>query len=83
MNFRFYISDHRTERRKRKKKGKKKTDEPDFYRSVMVERKLKGVWERERWRCEVEKSKWEKKRVWERGDGEAEMEWLNVKDDIF
>ena len=49
----------------------------------MVERKLKEVWERERWRCEVEKSKWEKKRVWERGDGEAEMEWLNVKDDIF
>ena len=29
----------------------------------MVERKLKGVWEREKWHCEVEKSKREKKRV--------------------
>ena len=48
----------------------------------MVERKLKGVL-RERWRCEAEKRKWEKKRVWERGDGAAEMEGLNVKDDIF
>ena len=49
----------------------------------MVERKLKGEWERERWRCEAEKRKWEKKRVWERGDGAAEMEGLKVKDDIF
>ena len=46
----------------------------------MVERKLKGVWERERWRCEAEKRKWEKKRVWERADGEAKKEWLNMKD---
>ena len=58
MNFRFGISDHRTERREPKKNGekKKKIGEPDFYRSVMVERKLKGVWERERWRCEAYKS---------------------------
>ena len=49
----------------------------------MVERKLKGVWERERWWCEAEKSKREKKRVWESGDGEAEKEWLNVKDKII
>ena len=49
----------------------------------MVERKLKGVWERERWRCEAEKRKWEKKRVCERGDYVAEMEGLKVKDDIF
>ena len=85
MNFRFGISDHRTERREPKKNGekKKKIGEPDFYRSVMVERKLKGEWERERWRCEAEKRKWEKKRVWERGDGAAEMEGLKVKDDIF
>ena len=77
MNFRFGISDHRTKRREPKKiweKGKKKTGEPDFYRSVMVERKLKGVWERERWHREAEKSKREKKRVWESGDGEAENE---------
>ena len=51
MNFRFGVSDHKTERREKKKGGGKgkKTGEPDFYRSVMVERKLKGVWERERW----------------------------------
>ena len=59
MNFRFSISDHRTKGREPKKfweKGKKKIGEPDFYRSMMVERKLKGVWERERWRCEAYKS---------------------------
>ena len=85
MNFRFGVSDHRTERREPKKKGKKgkKTDEPDFYRSVMVERKLKGVWERERWRYEAEKSKRGRKRVWQRRDGEAEKEWLNLKDDVI
>ena len=46
------------------------------------DRKLKGVWERERWHREVENSKRKKKRVWESGesrDGEAEKEWLNVK----
>ena len=69
--------------KKRRKKGKKKTDEPDFYRSMMVKRKLKGVWERERWWCEAEKSKRGKKRVWQRGDGEAEKEWLNMKDDVI
>ena len=56
MNFRFGVSDHRTERKKRKKKGKK-TGEPDFYISVMVERKLKGVWERKRWQCEAAKGR--------------------------
>ena len=49
----------------------------------MVERKLKGVWERERWWCEAEKSKREKKRVWESGDDEAEKEWLNVKMKLY
>ena len=49
----------------------------------MVKRKLKGVWERERWWCEAEKSKRGKKRVWQRGDGEAEKEWLNMKDDVI
>lgn len=52
MNFWFGVSDHKTERREPKKKGKKgekKTGEPDFYRSVMVEMKLKGACERERW----------------------------------
>ena len=48
-----------------KKKGEKmeKTGEPDFYISVMVERNLKGVWERARWWCEAAKRKREKKRV--------------------
>ena len=49
----------------------------------MVEKKLRGVWERERWQCEAEKSKRGKKRVWQRGDGEAKKEWLNVKDDVI
>ena len=49
----------------------------------MVERKLKGVWERERWHREAKKSKREKKRVWESGDGEAEKEWLNVKMKLY
>ena len=49
----------------------------------MVERKLKGVWERERWHREAEKSKREKKRVWESGDDEAEKEWLNVKMKLY
>lgn len=40
----------------------------------MVEMKLKGVCETERWRCEAEKSKREKKLVLESGDGEAEKE---------
>ena len=79
----YQIIEQRGESQKKRGKKGKKTGEPDFYRSVMVERKLKGVWERERWRCEAEKRKWEKKRVWERGDGAAEMEGLNVKDDIF
>ena len=82
INFRFNVSNHRTKRREQKK-GEKKTDEPNFYRSVMVERKLKGVWERERWQCEAEKSKREKKRVWESGDGEAKKEWMNVKDEVI
>ena len=82
INFRFDVSNHRTKRREQKK-GEKKTDEPNFYRSVMVERKLKGVWERERWQCEAEKSKREKKRVWESGDGEAKKEWMNVKDEVI
>ena len=40
MNFRFGISNHKTERRARKKRGKKgkKIGEPNFYRSVMVRR---------------------------------------------
>ena len=71
------------EQREESEKKGKKTGEPDFYISVMVERKLKGVWERERWRCEAAKSKREKKRVWESGDGEAEKEWLNVKDEVI
>ena len=49
----------------------------------MVERKLKGVWERERWQCEAEKSKREKKRVWESRDNEAKKEWLKVKDEVI
>ena len=49
----------------------------------MVERKLKGVWERERWHREAERSKREKKRVWESGDGEAEKEWLSVKIKLY
>ena len=79
----YQIIEQRGERKKKGRKREKKTGEPDFYRSVMVEKKLRGVWERERWQCEAEKSKRGKKRVWERGDGEAEKEWLNVKDDVI
>ena len=71
------------EQREREQKKGENTGEPDFYISVMVERKLKGVWERERWHREAEKSKREKKRVWESVDGEAEKEWLNVKGEII
>lgn len=51
----------REESKKKRGKKEKKIGEPDFYRSVMVEMKLKGVCETERWRCEAEKSKREKK----------------------
>ena len=51
------------EQREESEKKGENTGEPDFYISVMVERKLKGVWERARWRCEAAKRKREKKRV--------------------
>ena len=82
MNFRFGVSDHRTERRERKKRGKYRwtwflyiSDGREEVEGSMGESKM-AVWSNK-------EQKGEEKSVGESVDGEAEKEWLNVKEEII